>query len=109
MVKVQVRIDDNVNIVGLQPQLAEFTGKSAGVIDAVDVAELLAKLISDARFHQNVVASRLDHQAGQAEADAIAGVGRDSFLPQRLGDNREHLPTIKLESPVGNSVKVESA
>ena len=109
MVEVQVRIDDDVDILGFQVQLSEFTGESPGVIDSIDLVEFCVELIPDAGFHQNVMAARLDQQTSQAEADTIARVGGDSFLPQRLGNNREHLPAIEQETSIGNSVEVEGA
>jgi hypothetical protein len=109
MVEVQVRVDDDVDILGFQVQLLEFTREGARVIDTINLVEFCVEFISDAGLDQNVVAARLDQQASQANADSIAGIGRDSFLPHRLGNYREHLSAIEMETSVGNSVKIECA
>ena len=81
MVEVQVRIDDDVDILGFQLQLLEFTGESPGVIHTINLIIFCVEFISDAGLHQNVMAARLDQQASQAKANAIAGVGGDSLSP----------------------------
>ena len=79
------------------------------MIHPINLVKLCVEFIPDASLHQNVLTARLNQKASQAEADAIAGVGGDLLLPQRLGNNREHLPTIEQEGSVGNSVEVKCA
>jgi hypothetical protein len=109
MIEVQVSINNDINIFGLKVQLRELGGESSGVIHPINLITFCVEFISDAGLHQNVLAARLDQQARQAKADAIQGVGWDFFLPQYLGNNREHLPAIEPKTSVGKSVEFECA
>ena len=63
---MQVRIDDNVDVLRLELELAEIVGQRARMVDAIDVANFCVKFIANARLHQNVLAARLNQQAGQS-------------------------------------------
>ena len=107
MVEVQVRVNDDVDVLGFQLQFLEFRGQNARVLNPINFGVFCVELVPDAGFHQNVVAAGSDQQASQAQRDAIALVGGDSFSPERLGNNREHLAAIKVESSVGKRVDVK--
>ena len=79
------------------------------MIYAINLTIFCVEFVSNTGLYQNVMPACLDQQTGQTQTEAIAVVGRDSFLPQRLGNNREHLPSIELEGSIGYSVEVEYA
>ena len=61
-----------------------------GVIDAVDVLELLALLVADPRIHEDQAVVVLDQQAPQRQTNPVPRVGDDTAFPQGLGHHAEH-------------------
>src|SRR5438046_1596276 len=65
------------------------------VAHAVDVPELGVLLVADPRVDQHQAVVVLDQEAAEREGNAVALVGRDAPLPQRLGHDAEHGAAIE--------------
>ena len=87
-------------------ETVEQRGRSA---DAINVRKLRVELVADARLDQDILRAGPHQQTVQAHRHAIAGVGWDLFLPQRLRHHAEHLAAVEREGAVGKGPDVEVA
>ena len=101
VVEMQMRIDDPPDVLRRVPEPGEriFQPRAsvrARVLDAVDVPELLVLLVAESRVDQDQAIVVLDQEAAQRERNAVARVGRDPPLPQRLGNDAEHRAAVQV-------------
>ena len=114
MIEVQVRVDDDPDVLRPNAKLRESileqrASVRAGVLDAVDVVELRRLLVARARIDDDDVGFVLDHQASHAELNAVALVGRNAPFPERLRNDTEHRATIELLATGLNRVNAQLA
>ncbi len=102
MVEVEVGVDHDVHVgrveAGVSDPVLEAR-RIAVVRHAVDLVELLALLVPDPGVDQDQRVGRLDEQTAERQRDAVATVGRNPPLPERLGDDAEHRPPVELLDP----------
>src|SRR5439155_21637093 len=79
--KMQVRVDDDVDVVRSKPVALEAVEQRGRSADVIDVRKLSVELVADARLDQDVLRAGPHQQTVQAHRHAIAGVGRDLLLP----------------------------
>src|SRR6185503_11186862 len=96
-----MRVDEPAHVARLVAELGEGVfqlGSAflAGVVNAVDVFELVVFLVADAAVDEHQAVIVLDQQAAQRQRDAVAGVGGDAALPQRLRHDAEHGAAVEV-------------
>src|SRR5439155_10789877 len=79
------------------------------VVDAVDIPELLVFLVAQSGIDEHQPGVVLDQHATQGEGDAVAPVGRDAPLPQRLGNDPEHRATVEMLAAALEGVAAQPA
>src|SRR2546427_13037978 len=58
VVEVQVRVDDDVDVLGSEPVALEIIEQRRSPADVVDVRKLSVELVADARLNQDVLRAR---------------------------------------------------
>ena len=103
MIKMQVRIDHERDIIGREARLhdAGFEGRPSRqsvVLNAIDFLELRRFLVPDAAINQHQSIVMFDEQTAHTHGNAILRVGSDAALPQRLGHYAKHGAAVELLS-----------
>ena len=107
MVKVQVRVDHDVDVRGSESVLLKLVEQRGWLLNVVDAGELGVELVADAGLNQDPLLASPHQQAVQAHPHAIAGVGREFLFPQRLGHHPEDLTAIERKRAVGKHRDIE--
>jgi hypothetical protein len=109
VVEMKVRVDDNVDVLRLEPQFIESREERRGMLDIIDVLELRVELVPNACFHENVLPPGTNQQAGQGKPDSVAFVRWGLAFPQGLRHDAEHLSSVEGKSSVADRVQFEVA
>src|SRR6185436_8750199 len=94
-IEMQVRVDHPAHVLGSMSELPQRVLELGPptlprVLDSVDVTKLLVSLVADPRIDQDQAVVVLDEETAQRERDAVALIGGDAPLPQRLRHDAEH-------------------
>ncbi len=98
VVEVQVRREDDVDVVGRQPGLGERVIEVVRPIDAVDLAEAAAFLVAEAGVDEHRPHAAHD-QRPHRQRDPVAVVRRSLALPQRRGTTPNIAPPSSRSKP----------
>src|SRR5207245_1132956 len=109
VVKVEVRVDDDMNVLGVESQLLKLHRQRRRVADAIEIGAFGVKFVADAGLNQDVSIAGSDEQARQAHPDAVSLVCRKWLLPERFGHHAENLAAIQGKSAVRNGPELECA
>src|SRR6185369_942682 len=95
MVKMQMRVDDNGDVVG--PAAGDFKerlGKRLFSKDPVHPRFLFGPFLANARFDQYAFGRSFYENAIHVQPDAIQIIGRANTLPKNARDDSEHRPSV---------------
>src|SRR5436190_3825794 len=100
VIEMEMGIDHPANVIGPVSELRERVFDLGRPVlplihDAVDVPKLVVLFVSQARVDQDEPVAVLDQEAAQREGDAIAIIGGDAALPQRLRYHAEHRAAVE--------------
>src|SRR5208283_6105708 len=90
MIEVEMGVDDQIDLIGLDAGLCERVQKGIAVLNVVDGALLGIHLCTITGFNDDVFAMGANEQRIGAHADAVFLVGRRFFLPENFRDDAEH-------------------
>ena len=108
MIEMQMRVDDDVDVVGMVPIMAE-TFEQIRAFERVDVAKFVVVLVAGAGFDQDALAARVDEKRIHRHRDAIPRIRRSFLLPHRLGNHAEHRAAVESEAAGFDDVKFQFA
>jgi hypothetical protein len=109
MIEMQVRIDDEIHLLGLDAVSGELIEQARRAVDSVYVAALGVPFVAGAGFDEDIFSGGANQKTIHAQENAIAFVGGSFFLPHRLGDDTEHRAAIETQSAVGKYEKFQIA
>jgi hypothetical protein len=98
VVEMQVGVDNQCYVGGLESGLADRVLQSGGValvLDAIDVEELLLFLVAGPCIDEHELRAGLDEQRPHGHGDAVPVVGGNLLLPKRLRHHPEHGTTVQ--------------
>jgi hypothetical protein len=107
VVKVQVTVDDDVNVFRHDAGGGEIVEQLGGL--SVKLDHPFGELVADARLDENILLAGSDEQRIEADHDMVVGVGGDSTRPHDLRDNSEQRATVERISAVGKGGEFEIA
>ena len=97
MVKVQVREDDDVDVVVAQSSLSQVLQQDMlGLLDAKSVLELGLEECANTGLQEDISPFFLDQQGPASQVDPVAVVWRCPPLPKGTGSVAEHGAPIEL-------------
>ena len=99
VVEVEVGIDDNVDLLGVDTGGGERGGEE--FLIAVDLTHLGGLLVADAGLDEDGVVSGADDGGVESQEDAVLVVGGGAFLPECLGDDTEHGTAVEPVYAIG--------
>ena len=97
VVKVEVGIDDTIDLTGTDSFGTEIVDERIAFLDAIDVAELGRPLGAVAGFDEDVFVLRSNQERVGSQANAVAIVGRRFLLPERFRDHAEHGTAVEIK------------
>ena len=99
MVEVQVRGEHDVDVFGPEARLGQRVIQVSRALDPVDIDELLAFLVAEARVDDHRARSA-DDERPHRQNNSVALVGRRRLLPQGLRHHAEHRTPVEAEEAV---------
>jgi len=95
VVKVEMGIDDKIDLIGTDSLGTEIVDERIAFLDAIDIAEFCCPLGAVAGFDEDVFVLRSNQERVGSQANAVAIVGRRFLLPERFRDHSEHGTAIE--------------
>jgi hypothetical protein len=109
MVKMQMGVDDHVDVFSTETQALQGVQQGRGPLDGKHALKLVVLLGAQPCVYQNVLPVRPDQQTGETQRDAIQLIGFAALLPDDFGDDPEHGPTVQPESTVRYGIHFKRA
>ena len=109
MVKMQMREDDHVDVLGREPFRRQAVDDWITRIGPQQQPLFVAEFGAVARVDQHVLPARLDENAVRRLRDAVVLVDRDHLRPHHLGHDAKHRPPVRTKPPAGNRANGEIA
>ena len=107
MIKVEMRVDDDIDFRRIYPCFVELLHEQHFV--SVNRDGLVGQLISDPSLNDDRLVASTHHERVESEPEAIEFVGRHFLVPQNLGHHAEHGSAIQVIAAIGQHRQFEIA
>jgi hypothetical protein len=100
MIEVQMRREDDIDVISRHPRLRERVLKVSLAIDAIDGDAFVVHLVADASVDQHDAGIAPHEQRPHSKGDAILVVRGRPLFPQRFRHDAEHGAAVEPEVAV---------
>src|SRR3954468_10023945 len=100
MIEVQMRREDDIDVIRRQPGLRKRVLQVPLAIDSIDGDAFLVHLVADASIDQHDARIAPHEQWPHSKRDAILVVRGRPFFPERLRHDAKHGPAVETEETV---------
>src|SRR5205807_5908051 len=95
VIPVQMRGNDSIHLVWADAQSPQRIQHLVGLAQADLSRAFLAQLVADPGLADDYPAVLASDEANAGHVDHVVAVSRLLFLPQHLGDDAEHQPSVR--------------